>query len=431
MTSLVCGLLLLAKGVSPVAAPAAPALQLYRAQVEITPPEPLPLGGFTARAGKLMEPGGEPLYARALVLRSAGLRIGIIAVDMLTIPESLVREVRSRLQADVQLFLVATHTHCAPDSQMLNERMTIPVPGIATFRRTWLEWYADRISSSVTEALAQPPAETGSLSVRRFYPGLNNHRRRGWAPERAATTVSAGERRLFLSYPAHAVICGPEINRTSGDWPGHVAEDLGLLVLPGAIGGVSPRYIGDTTAERMDNFTRLMREGFQEARPEHLGVGRLTWAQVPLPLERPVPHPEFAPTHRVPEPLAAIAVNSFAPKEAWISAFSIGELAVIGVPGEPTPYIGRRIAQAGAAFGFRMTLVISNVNGWMGYILDDLDYDRGGYEATVSFFGRDQGDRVISAAHVALLRLYEGLHDLPGPKAEPGKRATIGSTAAR
>jgi hypothetical protein len=55
--------------------------------------------------------------------------------------------------------------------------------------------------------------------------------------------------------------------------------------------------------------------------------------------------------------------------------------------------------------GFSSVLVCSHVNGWMGYILDPEDYDRGGYEATLSFYGREEGTKVVDAAVAALKAL--------------------------
>ena len=107
-------------------------VQVGTSTVSITPPEPLPLGGYTQRGGAVFQPGGDDLFARTVVLRQRSETIAVTSVEMLTVPESLYREVKERLPAGVKLFLAATHTHSAPDSQMLNERMTIPVPGIAT-----------------------------------------------------------------------------------------------------------------------------------------------------------------------------------------------------------------------------------------------------------------------------------------------------------
>jgi hypothetical protein len=43
----------------------------------------------------------------------------------------------------------------------------------------------------------------------------------------------------------------------------------------------------------------------------------------------------------------------------------------------------------------------------MGYILDPKDYARGGYEATLSFYGANEGDLVVKAATNALRGLSQ------------------------
>ena len=102
---------------------------------------------------------------------------------MLTIPESLAREVRKRIPKDIELFLCATHTHCAPDSQMLNDRMTFAIPGIATYRKRWLTWYADKIAGSVTKALAARSQRPVSLSSLVSHVDANRARRQDGKPD--------------------------------------------------------------------------------------------------------------------------------------------------------------------------------------------------------------------------------------------------------
>src|SRR5579859_4259398 len=123
------------------------AIQVQEAKVDITPPEPLPLGGYTARHDRVMDPGGEKLFARCLLFTAEkGPRIAIVSAEMLTIPDSLYSEVRRRVDPGITLFLCATHTHSAPDSQMLNDHMTFHVPGVASYRHRWLAWYVDKIA---------------------------------------------------------------------------------------------------------------------------------------------------------------------------------------------------------------------------------------------------------------------------------------------
>ncbi len=387
----------------------APPLIIRRAQVDISPPEPLPLGGYTERKGKHMEPGGDPLYARCIELERGNLKIAIVVAEMLTIPESLCREVKARLPKDIHLFLQATHTHSAPDSQMLNDRMTFSVPGIATYRRKWLDWYADKIASSVTSALAASQTEeTSDLSAFAANVDANRPRRKGGKPERMALFLK-GIAPVFAYYTAHPTVFDSEQNKTSGDWIGIAAQRFGTPILNGAIGDVSPAADGPTPAAKMEDFFKRFAVGIGTKRPTWKTVWDarkpVKWFDVKIDLDSKHPSPAFLKDYGMPAPLAKSLVDKFAPPEANIAALRLGDLAIVGVPGEPTSILGNQIRDAGLKMRFKYVLVCSHVNGWIGYILDPADYDRGGYEATLSFYGRYEGPKVVSAAIDALRRL--------------------------
>lgn len=381
---------------------APPVLAVSRATTDITPPEPLPLGGYTERRGRKMEGVGYPLMLRTLVLRGNDVEVVVASAEMLTVPESLVREVRKRLPAGTRLFLTATHTHCAPDSQMLNERMTLTIPGIAPFAPKWLDWYAERLAGGIRQALESRREPFAPIEARQATVARNRGRRPGAQPDPTYTLV----RGLFAHYAAHATIYPAEQNKTRGDWPGALADRLKLPVLIGAIGDVSPAVDEGTPGERVAKMAADL-EGAGSGPSAFRLSGPVGWTEVPIPLAKPRPHPQFARTNRIPEVLAQAAVDRFAPTEATITAFRVGKLAVVGVPGEPTSELGRRIQARGRAMGFREVLVVSHVNGWMGYILSPRDYDRGGYEANLAFHGRLQANAVVDAGILALQNLRQ------------------------
>lgn len=403
-------------------------LSVRMGRVELTPPEPLSLGGYTARLNKPSEPGGQPLYARIAMLQQGDMKVALVSAEMLTIPESLVREVRKRLPPDVKLFLVATHTHCAPDSQRLNERQTIPIPGIARFDRKWLDWTAERIASGVPVGPSGFTYDLANLEVLTHPLPYNRSRRANGIPIQEATMVWANNvgafmfpefevhvqaKRavpLFFWFPAHATFWGPEMNKTHGDWPGAVSNILGgeTLVFPGPIGGVSPAASGKDPSVRIGNLAFEVHARFiTSGRKGRLlpTTSPLDFVEVPIALDPVVANPEFAKENRIPEALAKNVVQQIAPKEGTITAFRFGKLAVVGVPGEPSTMLGRRIRNAGRNLGFETTLVVSHVNGWIGYILEEWDFKKGGYEASLGFHGPKTGDRVVEAGIEALRRL--------------------------
>lgn len=360
-----------------------------------------------------MEPGGEPLFARATILTPPGEKpIAVVVVDMLTVPESLAAAVRERIPPETRLFLIATHTHSAPDSQMLNSRMTFSIPGIASFKSRWLEWYAAHVAQAVEAASKAPRSEVAEWDVRSFHATLNRGRRVGALPDRSATMIGfkgpgGGPENLWLHYAAHAVFWGPERLQSSGDWPSRIAETTGASVLVGAIGDVSPAAEGATPEARIDTFARTMNGRLANAETERVASSApIRWVEEIIPNAKPVPHPEFARSNRIPDALAQSLLDKFAPPgPSTIVAFRIGKTAIVGVPGEPTSHLGRRIRDFGRNLGFERVLVCSHVNGWIGYILDAKDYARGGYEATLSMFGPNHGDDVVRAGQRALLKL--------------------------
>jgi hypothetical protein len=392
-------------------------LYVATSRVDITPSVPLPLGGYTERGSKLSGPGGDRLYARTVLFLAGTTKIAVVSVETLTIPESFVREVKKRIPSDVTLFLAATHTHSAPDSQMLNERMTFSIPGIAKFDRKWLKWYADKIGEGILSARKQtdPAFEVG---IRTSHADVNTGRRKFADPDQTVTEVRLPllpgrdfirppARWLFLHYAAHGTVYSAKEMKLKGDWPGEVSRRTGLAVLQGAIGDVLPKESGPTAEDSVAGIANaLLRNRYQTWDEIVWEPGMpLSTAKVSIALDPVQPHPTMAKSYGVPEGFAAAIVKQFAPPSAEITAFRIGKLAVVGVPGEPTSILGRQIRDAGRRMGFSSVLVCSHVNGWMGYILDPEDYDRGGYEATLSFYGREEGTKVVDAAVAALKAL--------------------------
>lgn len=387
----------------------APPLGLWAgfATADLTPNEPLPLGGYTDRGDRTFVPGGDALGARCLAISDGRLRVAVVSVDLLTIPESLHREVLGRLPEGTRLMLVATHTHCAPDSQMLNERMTFRIPGIAPFRRRWLTWYAERIAQGVRRALdsctvpVQPRVSVGHVA-------LNRARRLGAEPDTAARMVELvgpqGRFAAVLSYSAHAVLYDSDELSLRADWPGAAAGLLGpnCVVVPGAIGDVSPMAEGATVADKLEGFASTLARAFDRWEPLD---PRLGWVSEPVDLPAVQPHPEFARRYGIPQSVAVDLARKFAPPVAVVTAMRVGKAVWVGIPGEPTSVLGRAIRDHGRRIGFGSVTVVSHANGWAGYLLDRADYVRGGYEGTLSFYGPEAGDRFVIAGMRALDQL--------------------------
>lgn len=380
-------------------------LTVGMATVDITPSQPLALGGYTARNGALMEVGGDPLRARAMAIGD----VVLIGVELLTIPESLQREVQQRLGPQHPVILFATHTHCAPDSQMLNDRMTMQLPGIASFSRRQLAAFSEKVASAAQEALRhRVPVERVTWSQGRA-PWARGRRAYAAPDNRATRLAFHSEGRTFTldTFSAHPTLYDENELKARGDWPGELMTLTGGLVGTSGLGDVSPTVAGRGPKEQSVELARGLLDVVSRAQERPLQqVPR--WSRVEVPLGDPVPHPEFAASVGLPEVLAAGIVKRFALPTGTVSALAFGDVAWVFVSAEPTSSFTRAAEAVGLTQGFRRVIVVSHAQGWNGYLLMPEDYDRGKYEATLSFHGRDASGRWLRAIRAALGQLWLG-----------------------
>lgn len=111
----------LSVGASPATGETAPetAWQAGVARVEITPEEPVWLGGYASRA-RPADGALQPLWAKALALKDAsGNQAVLVTTDMLGYPKEFAERVRARIESThglprANLILSASHTHSGP-----------------------------------------------------------------------------------------------------------------------------------------------------------------------------------------------------------------------------------------------------------------------------------------------------------------------------
>ena len=240
------------------------------AQIDITPPLGLPMGG----RGSRFTPGAEvidPLLAQALVVADdAGRRLLVISLDMIGMSYHATSELRFELMAATgigfdAIVVNASHTHSGPMTGF---------EGYATFKakpRQMQAYEDDVVARTVLlaqEALARlAPAEVwvcrGMSDI-----GINRRRRdaegnMGMGPDPDGAynrdlwvlDVRAGEGRyVAFSYGCHPVLVyGYAWDGISADWPGvcrrRLAEAIGpnaqAQFIQGLAGNVRPRQVAD------------------------------------------------------------------------------------------------------------------------------------------------------------------------------------------
>jgi neutral ceramidase len=93
-------------------------------------------------------------------------------------------------------------------------------------------------------------------------------------------------------------------------------------------------------------------------------------------------------------------------RKTWVQAMTIGDVAIVGVPGEFFTVLGQEIKRRSP---YRYTCVFELANDYVGYIPDQAGFDRGGYQVWMglhSFLERGSGETIVNEA----VRLLDGLH---------------------
>jgi neutral ceramidase len=91
-------------------------------------------------------------------------------------------------------------------------------------------------------------------------------------------------------------------------------------------------------------------------------------------------------------------LQSLFPSESQSLAVRIGDLLIVGVPGEMAAELGMEVKKrVQQATGAKYVVIGGLADEWISYMLSAKEYTRGGYEATISFYGETLGPTVVEA----------------------------------
>ena len=240
------------------------------AQIDITPPLGLPMGG----RGSRFTPGAEvldPLLAQALVVEDAtGRRMLWISLDMIGMSYHATSQMRYELMmatgiAFDAIVINASHTHSGPMTGFEGYATLMPKPAKMQAYETGLIGKTVRM---VNEAIDRLAPATVSAHRGQSHIGINRRRRDAdgqigmgpdpegfYNPDLWVLDVVAGDARcVVFSYGCHPVLVyGYAYDGISADWPGVCRDRLQVALGPkvqtqfiqGLAGNVRPRQVAD------------------------------------------------------------------------------------------------------------------------------------------------------------------------------------------
>ena len=373
----------------------------------------------------------DDLYLSVLALDDGNNICVLLSYDLLGIDSKYIRIIRKKCAAviggdEAQVMLSCTHTHCGPHTRTL--------PDCDRIETDYLEKLIDLTVDAVNEVVNGEWFDTDvywySLNcdenINRRYVGNDN--RCTFLPHRPfleplcdgvrdrelgviffRDRASGDVRYVIGNYAAHPLAGhtpGIGGHRISADFPGvfrdYLKSELGCesMFLSGAAGDMVPKGHENGFAAAEEVGIDLARKAIvgiisgQRARMSHqmqnetiqFGMKHVT-ATVRKCLEK------MPPDH-----LGKTEV------ELEIQLLSIGDICLVGVPGELLAELGLEIKWHSP---FRKTFILYCATGYFAYLCHGNALTQGGYEAAQQYFGARTGLAIVNAAVDGCYMLYE------------------------
>jgi neutral ceramidase len=365
-------------------------LRAGAAVVELVPPYPVVMAGYgppraEARGASL------PLQARALVLEIDRVRVGLVELDALTAPDSVVQQIR-RGAEDLHLgalWVAASHTHSGFGGY--DPRLVSELAGTGRYSQA----ARDALVAGAVQALRRAAAELQPASIETgegAAPELVRSRDPGQAAEGRLSRVVIRSQGGVLAEvriaAAHPTLVPRGARALDPDYPGRLSADGGVtVVLQSEVGNASA--MGSSPQE----FALALGRAFDALTIAPVAPNRLGFAQVTASLPRPD-------SSRLGVWFARAAGDNLlcgsASHTAEVDALQLGPLLWVSVPGEPTSGAAREIQAASGA-----NRVLALTNGYLGYV-DDPDRVKAGQgESRRQYFGPTLSPVLARAAAAA------------------------------
>ncbi len=397
------------------------------ARIDLTPPAEMnaALGGYGARMSRPAEGVHDRIFAKALVLDDGTKKLAIVTADVLGFPPPIKPVLVERLADEgfsaESLMLLPSHSHTSIDMSAINPLNVFGIPQIGIYQPRLYDFVLERLTEVIRAAGRQlVPVKVGTASQR--LAGWNANRRHRDGPvddELTITRIDMTDGRplaVLVNFTAHPTILGPEHMLFSAGWPGQLQRTFEALLdgqatvmyFNGAQGDQRPvarPQAGSSRWEQMQQYGLEL-----GIRAWKLWQRIPTQTDVPFSVARheyalpePTWHPQFMRTggkeYGLTEALVKKLLPRLFPTKTASLSVRLGELVIVGIPGEMAAELGLHIkAETRRITGAAHPVIGGLADEWVSYILPKSEYEKGGYEASVSFYGAELGPRVVEGA---------------------------------
>lgn len=379
-------------------------------KINITPDDSKTLIGYGPRKSSGIY---NPIFHRILCLDDGERQVFVVSSEFCAISPSVYREITDTLSEEygidrVDVWWTITHTHSAPE---------VGPPGMAgaflgeRFEHSYDKAYTDYVKRTFVEGVVQArkDLEPARLGVGWGYSRANINRRAKTASGKIRLGMNPDgevDRRIGLlrvnfltgeplallaNYAIHGTVLGAQSTLISGDAPGvvsdYVEKQLGapMLFVNGAAGNLAPIYsvYPNPQSGHLDEFSVLLGEPIVEA-ARAISADRSEIVMKPGEIIVESPERDGL---EWPEDLAefhSTDVDGVDVVRLPVRFLEIdNDIAIWGAPIELFCEISNEIRERSP---FPNTFYFGYSNGWLGYLMTEREYGRGGYEARVTPF---------------------------------------------
>jgi hypothetical protein len=370
------------------------------------------LGGYGGRGFVSAQGVHDPPLAKAVVLRTPGRAVAIVALDLIGVQRTILEALRVRgfpdrvRLAPEDVLLAASHTHSSfgslarPSGALGLDALFLATCG--PFDQAFFDEVVEKIRAAIVDAWDDlAPARIGVGAEEVLGLARNRGRRDGPVDPEVGVIVlerpDGAVRGIVVNFAGHPVIVDGDRLVVSAEYPGAMERALEAR-FPGACALFTQGAEGDVTATvpagvpREDDWARMEATGRRLA--EHV-------ARIAAGIET-------APAIALESRRLACDMPAPADGGAWIkflggaprSIFQqvvLGDTLLMGIPGEPCCRIGLDLKEAARGRGFRHAFVVGLAQDHCGYFVHAEDYAPGReasheYEKRLNFYGPGVGE---------------------------------------
>jgi len=327
-----------------------------------------------------------------------------------------------------QIMLLPSHSHTSIDMSSLNPRNILKIPQIGFFHKELYDLTVARLSQVITEAgkdLVAIAVNTHTIQLH----GWNRNRRQDNTTCETDLTITRIDKitgqplAVLVNWTAHPTFMGSNDMMFSGGWPGHLQRTIEALIghcvtamyYNGAQADQSPIPRKDSGGnwERAEGYGRdlgiIVYKEWQKINPNPSPAFSYHTEKITLP--KCTWHSDFMKTsgseYGLSEEIMEKVLSLMTPQTTVSGSLRLGNLLIVGIPGEMTAQLGMSVKlQACQMSGIQHVVIGGLANEWISYILSAEEYKKGGYEASVSFYGQTLGQVIVEGALKGVSKIH-------------------------